>query len=177
MEDKARLQRSFGRDFLTYLCYLTDTQAGRLTLEDPAGDCFVWIDNKIVFEDESASPPSTLSYTGENLSTHDLKQALRSGKRVKEARLRIEKGQNSWTFTLKADRLDIAGLKIDMPGSSDPEERLFGRISCIEALNCIIDGLYGMFVKTVFGKSWKTHGYGAFQKWLHARSEEENGER
>lgn len=170
MEDNARVQRSLGRDFLTYLCYLSDAQAGKLTLDNPAGECFVWIDGKIVLEDDGASPPSILSYTGDDFGAHDLKQAIRSGKRVKEARLRIEKGQNTWTFTLKADRLDITGLKIDMPGSTDPEERLFGRISCIEALNSIIDGMYSMFVNAVLDKNWKKGGYEAFQKWLHSRS-------
>jgi len=164
-------QSSIGRDFLTYLCYLSDAHAGKIPLDDAGEECFVWVDNKIVLEDAAASPPSVLTYAGEDFSAHDLKQAVRAGKRVREARLRIEKGHNTWTFTLRADRFDIAGLKIDMPGATDPEERLYGRIAALEGLNGLLDRLYGIFVAAVQDGHWKKRGYAAFQKWLHARGE------
>ena len=75
----------------------------------------------------------------------------------------------TWTFTLRADRFEIAGLKIDMPAATDPEERFFGRILSIEALNALLDDLYILFVSEVQEKTWKTKGYREFQKWLAAR--------
>jgi len=169
--EAARIQTSLGRDFLTYLCYLSDSRAGTLHLDHKGDECSVWIDGKIVLANDSTTPPSILAYSGEDFSANDLKQAIRSGKRVREARLRIEKGSSAWTFTLRADRFDISGLKIDMPGAPDPEERLFGRIISIEALNDIIDRLYGMFIHALHDPSWKKRGYAAFQTWLHAREE------
>ncbi|MCX8044521.1 MAG: hypothetical protein N3B18_10400 [Desulfobacterota bacterium] len=171
MDDTARLQRSIGRDFLTYLCYRSDAAAGKIRFEKSGEECFVWIDGKIVFEDDGSTPPNIVAYTGDDFTSHDLKNAIRSGKRVREARLRIEKGQNTWTFTLRADRFDIAGLKIDMPGASDPEERLYGRLASIEGLNDIIDRLYDMFIAAIQDNNWKQHGSAAFQKWLNARGE------
>jgi len=167
--DVLRKKNTFGRDFLTYLCYKSDAQAGQIKLAPAEQEFALWVDSKIVMEDDRATPPNILSYSGDDFTNHDLKQAIRSGKRVREARLRLEKGVNAWTFTLRADRFEIAGLKINMPAATDPEERFFGRILSIEALNALLDDLYILFVSEVQEKTWKTKGYREFQKWLTAR--------
>jgi recombination associated protein RdgC len=167
--DILRQKNSFGRDFLTYLCYKSDAQAGQIKPASAAQELALWIDSKIILEDDRATPPNILSYSGDDFTNQDLKQAIRSGKRVREARFRLERGGNAWTFTLRADRFEIAGLKIDMPAATDPEERFFGRILSIEALNTLIDELYGSFLSEVQEKTWKTKGYREFQKWLAGR--------
>lgn len=167
--DILRQKNSFGRDFLTYLCYKSDAQAGQIKPASADQELALWIDSKIILEDDRATPPNILSYSGDDFTNQDLKQAIRSGKRVREARFRLERGGNAWTFTLRADRFEIAGLKIDMPAATDPEERFFGRILSIEALNALIDELYGSFLSEVQEKTWKTKGYREFQKWLAGR--------
>jgi recombination associated protein RdgC len=167
--DILRQKNSFGRDFLTYLCYKSDAQAGQIKPASADQELALWIDSKIILEDDRATPPNILSYSGDDFTNQDLKQAIRSGKRVREARFRLERGGNAWTFTLRADRFEIAGLKIDMPAATDPEERFFGRILSIEALNTLIDELYGSFLSEVQEKTWKTKGYREFQKWLAGR--------
>ena len=166
--DKEPLQKqsSLGRDFLTYLCYKSDENAGSVSFPGTGKNIFVWIDGKIVMEDDRDPPPNTVSYSGDDFTSRDLKRAIRSGKKVREARLRIEKGENTWTFTLRADRFEISGLKINMPGTDDLDERFFARIYCIEALNSLLDALYDYFIGKVHGKSWKTKGYPEFQNWL-----------
>ena len=166
MNDEAiRKQNTFGRDFLTWLCYKTDERAGKL--EMASGDTFfLWIDGKIVMEDDRAAPPNSVSYMGDDFTNQDIKLAVRAGKKAREARLRIEKGENTWTFTLRGDRMELAGLKIDMPKAADKDEQFFGRITSIEGLNILLDGLYTEFLMDVHSEQWKTSGYKKFQKWL-----------
>ena len=63
----------------------------------------------------------------------------------------------------------MAGLKIDMPRTNDIDERFYSRILCIEALNRIIDDMYGYFVNEAYERKWQTEGYNKFQKWLHEK--------
>ena len=166
--DVVKNQNTFGRDFLTYLCYKSDAHAGTIKIPGSGDQFSLWVDGKIVMEDDRNAPPNSVSYSGDDFTNQDLKQAIRSGKKVREARLRIEKGAQTWAFTLRADRLEISGLKIDMPNTADNEERFFGRILSIEALNELLDGLYDNFFSQVHDKAWKTKGYREFQTWLKA---------
>jgi hypothetical protein len=159
-------QTSLGRDFLTYLCYRSDSGAGIVDVSENVKQFFIWIDGKIVLEDDRGTPANTVSYSGDDFSTADLKQTIRAGKKVKEARLRIECGETIWAFTLKADRLEISGLKIDMPRTNDPDERFFDRILNIEALNNLLDDIYKQFLFDVSENRWREKGYQEFQKWL-----------
>ncbi len=166
MNDEAlRKQNTFGRDFLTWLAYKSDDRAGKLALA--TGETFfLWIDGKIVMEDDRTAPPNSISYTGDDFTDQEIKAAVRAGKKVREARLRIERGENTWTFTLRGERMEISGLKIDMPKAADKEEQFFGRIMNIESLNKLLDGLYTEFLMDVHGREWKDAGYRRFQKWL-----------
>jgi recombination associated protein RdgC len=159
-------QGSLGRDFLTYLCYRSDDGGGQLDLPPRGEQCVLLLDGKIVFEDDRDLPPCTVTYTGDDVTGEDLKQAIRAGKKVREARFRVEKGAQTWVFTLRADRFDIAGLKIDMPDARDADERFYGRIYSIEALNELLDACYDHFIGEVHGKHWKTSGYPRLQQWL-----------
>ncbi len=166
--EEFKKQSSLGRDFLTYICYKSDEKAG--LFEIPASDLqfSLWVDGKIVMENDSGAPPNTVSYSGDDFTSLELKQAIRSGKKVRDARLRIEKGENTWSFVLRADRLEVSGLKIDMPRTKDNDldERFYARILSIEALNSLLEELYGYFINQIHGKSWQTSGYSDFQKWL-----------
>ena len=162
-------QNSFGRDFLTYICYKSDEKAGLFEIPGSGQRFSLWVDGKIVMEDDSYSPPNTVSYSGDDFTNQDLKQAIRSGKKVREARFRIENGETIWSFTLRADRFEVSGLKIDMPRTDDIDERFFGRMLSIESLNSLIDTLYEYFIVEVYEKKWKTKGYLEFQKWLNTQ--------
>ena len=165
--DDLKKQNSFGRDFLTYICYKSDEKAGLFEIPGSGQQVSLWVDGKIVMEDDRDVPPNRVSYSGDDFANQDLKQAIRSGKKVRDARLRIEKGENTWSFTLRADRLEISGLKIDLPGTDDIDEKFHGRMLAVEALNSMIDTLYEYFIVEVYEKTWKTRGYREFQKWLH----------
>ena len=74
-------QNSFGRDFLTYICYKSDEKAGSFEIPGSGQQVSLWVDGKIVMEDDSCFPPNTVSYSGDDFTNQDLKQAIRSGKR------------------------------------------------------------------------------------------------
>ncbi len=167
-KEQTRKSGSLGRDFLTFLCYKSDESGGQI--ENPATkEQFVClVDGKIVLENDNDIPPCSITYAGDGFSERDLKQALRAGKRVREARLRVEKGENTWEFTLKADRLEVSGLKISMPPAREAEERFYGRMYSIEGLHALLDAYFEYFVGEINAKTWKNKGFKQFQDWLQS---------
>ncbi len=168
--DSATLKEhnQFGKDFLTYLCYKSDENEGRFTVTGQ-GQLLLLIGDKIVLEDSGDAPRNSVSYSGEAFTGDDLKQAIRSGKKVCEAQFKIEKDTSTWSFTMKAQRFDISGLRMYPPTykSDDPEGRFYGRMLSIEQLHSIIDELYHQFLRDISGKHWEDEGYKKFQKWLN----------
>ena len=166
--DEQSSKHAIGRDFLTWLYYQSDSRAGRI---EAGGELFeLWVDRKVVLEDDSLEPPSCVSFTGDTFTSDDLKAAIRSGKKIREARFRLEKLENTWCFTLRADRLEVASLKIDLPGADDIDERFHGRIIAISALNDFLDTCYAVFLDTVLSKKWKSGGNKEFQTWLDVQA-------
>ena len=166
--DNGIKQSSLGRDFLTFICYRSDKYAGVFKMPGLGQEFFLWIDGKIVMEDDQGSPANSVTYSGDDFSAPELKHAISSGKKVKEAKLRIEKGENTWSFLLKAERMQISGLKLDMPKvkDNDLDENFFTRILSVEALNSIIDELYKYFLAEFHSGQWQSKGYTEFQNWL-----------
>lgn len=166
-KDDLRKECSFGKDFITYICYMSDKNAGVIMIPGSDDQFLLWLDGRIVLADDREPPPNTVSYSGDDFTVDDLRQAIRSGKKVREARLRIEQGANVWSFNFKAERFEVSSLKIDMPQTNDMDERFFDRMLSIEALNGLLDQLYEYFIGEVYEKKWQVEGYPEFQTWLN----------
>jgi len=166
MDEQQSTQGLIGREFLTWLYFQSDSRAGRI---EAAGELFeLWLDRRVALEDDSLEPPSCVSFSGDTFTSEDMKTAIRSGKKIREARFRLEKLENTWCFTLRADRLEVASLKIDLPGADDIDERFHGRIIAISALNDFLDSCFSTFLENVLSKQWKSGGCKEFQTWLNA---------
>lgn len=164
--DEQQVKQRIGREFLTWLYFQSDSRAGRI---EAAGEIFeLWLDRRVVLEDDSLEPPSCVSFSGDTFTNEDMKNAIRSGKQIREARFRLEKLENTWCFTLRADRLEVASLKIDLPGADDIDERFHGRIIAISALNDFLDTCFTHFLDSVLSKKWKSGGLKDFNAWLDA---------
>jgi hypothetical protein len=168
--EQEKEQTQIGKDFLTYLCYKGDINRGLLQLSRH-GQISLWVDGKIVFEDDTIDPRDTIFYTGNSFSSRALKEAIKNSKKVSEARFSIEKDNNIWSFTLRAPNLAVAGLKLPISHlrSEDHESRFYTRIISIEKLNAILDELFNLFLEEVYDKAWHSQGYVKLQQWLKRR--------
>jgi len=168
MDEQQGKQSAIGREFLTWLYYQSDAHAGRI---EAGGELFeLWIDRRVALEDDSMEPASCVSFSGDTFTSDELKNAIRSGKKIREARFRLEKGENTWCFTLRADRMEVSSMKVDLPGADDIDERFHGRIIAINALNGFLDACFERFLDSVLSKKWKSGGRKEFQAWLEAKA-------
>lgn len=166
--DTIKANSALGKDFLTYLCYLSDSRNGVFEIAGK-GTFQVWLGDKIVLQDEADGLPNSISFSGRNFTADDLKQAIKSGKKVTEAQFRIDKDDTSWSFTLRAQRFDIAGLRMNTAQfkADDSETRFYARMLAIEELDELLDALYYQFLQDITGKNWETEGYKKFREWLY----------
>ena len=168
MDEQSSKHAVIGREFLTWLYYQSDSRAGRI---EATGELFeLWLDRRVTLEDDSLEPPSCVSFSGDTFTSEDLKTAIRSGKKIREARFRLEKAENTWCFSLRADRLEVSSLKIDLPGADDIDERFHGRIIAISALNDFLDTCFANFLDSVLSNKWKLEGSKKFQTWLDVQT-------
>jgi hypothetical protein len=166
--DAIKVNSSLGRDFLTYLCYRSDERNGMFEVAGK-GTLHVWLGDKIVLQDEADTPPNSVSFSGRDFTADDLKQAIKSGKKITEAQFKIDKDETNWSFTIRGQRLDIASLRMNTAQfkADDSEARFYSRMLVIEELNEILDELYYRFLHDITEKKWETEGYKKFKEWMN----------
>ena len=98
------------------------------------------------------------------------KEAIRQGKKVKEAGIKLIHDNNEWEFAIKADSFDIQSLKLPAPDwqetPEDPAGSLLERIYLVENAVKTMDKLYESFLQIRFSPQWKEKETKLLNKWL-----------
>lgn len=98
------------------------------------------------------------------------KAALREGKKIKEARIRLRKDVAECEFTFKADRFQIQSLK--MPQTSSPEGdqdrdgMILERIYFLEMITEMMDRLFSLFLEKRLSPHWSAEEMPKMKKWI-----------
>lgn len=157
-----------GKDFLTYLCYKSDEQNGLFKITGK-GTLHLWLGDKIILEDDAATPQNSVTYTGRDFTAEDLKQAIKSGKIVSEAQFKIDKDETAWSFTIRARQLDVVNMRMSTPQfkTDDSDSQFYTRMMVIDELNEMLDELYYQFLHDIGDKNWKKDGFKKFLDWVN----------
>ena len=168
--DTVKQNNQLGRDFITYLCYKSDENEGLFEITG-AKRLHLWVGDKVILADDS-TPPNSIIYSGEYFTGADLKQAIRSGKRVSEAQFKIEIDATAGIFMIRGERFDIVNLRIHSSdsGADDSEAQFYTRMHGMEQINSMLDELYYQFLRDISGQSWEHEGYKKFQLWLNEKA-------
>jgi len=169
--DTVKQNNQLGRDFITYLCYKSDDNEGLFKISG-AQRLHVWVGDKVLLADDN-TPPNSIIYSGEYFTGADLKQAIRSGKRVNEAQFKMETDEVACTFMIRGERFDISNLRIlsSASGADDSEAQFYARMLSIEQINAVLEDLYYQFLSDISGKAWEQEGYQKFQIWLNEKTD------
>jgi len=103
------------------------------------------------------------------------KEAIRQGKRVKEAGIKLHHNQNEWEFNFKADTFYFQSLKMPVVDwqetTGDPSASLLERIYLIENAVKTIDKIYESFLAIRFSTEWAKNEKPRMSKWLKKEQE------
>ncbi|MEN6375356.1 MAG: recombination-associated protein RdgC, partial [Smithella sp.] len=146
-----------GREFMTWLWFKSEERNGRISLS-PNDEVELNFLKRIVLEAGEGEYSQGVVCHGIHAELKEGKEAIRQGKKVKEAGLKLMQNQNEWEFALKADNFYFQSLKLPMAdwqeSDDDPSGKMLERIYLIENAAKAIDQLYNLFLKIRFSPQW-----------------------
>ncbi|MBN1827705.1 MAG: hypothetical protein JW884_00980 [Deltaproteobacteria bacterium] len=159
-----------GREFLTWLWHKSEERNGVVNLPGQ-GDIGVIFLRRIVFESGEGEFAETVSCQGFRTDLKEGKAALRQGKKIREARLRLSIGTADWEFTFNADNFRFQSLSLpagpeEKDDSESREARLLDRIGMTEEAVATMEKLFAYFLEKRLSGQWQTEEIPRFDKWL-----------
>lgn len=155
-----------GREFLTWLYWMTDKQGGKFQLEK-SGEVQVWVDDKMLFKDATEKPASTALSGGDPARAPESRASLAGGKRLSKVKLGLKRGEREWSFTLDGETLDLSALKLPALLTDQEDEKLFERLALLEEAAFVVDELFGLYATTRLDDSWEKKDAAWIQRWIN----------
>ncbi len=160
-----------GREFLVWLWFKSEERSGKIAIS--RGDVELIFLKRMVLESGEGEYSESVVCQGLNAALEEGKEALRKGKKIKEARVRLSAEEFSWEFTIKADHFLFQSMRmprsLEMEEESDRDGRILERIALMEKAAGIMDELYEIFRKETESPGMKAKRSAGFEKWLARR--------
>ncbi len=165
--DLINTRRFLGAEFLMWLWFRADCFDGIMEV-DGHGSLEVIFDDALTLEAYLAETERNDFRGGAPAFSAEAKTALRHGKRSEKAKLRIIKDAREWVFTLKAESMDLSGMKIPAVLSKEDSEVFFERMYLLEEIEEIIENIYREFLGIRLSERWIDDYLPAMQKWIQS---------
>jgi len=158
-----------GREFLTWLWFKSEERNGRIALS-PAEDIELHLLKRIALETGEGEYAQGVVCSGLHAELTEGKEAVRRGKKVKEAGIKLHRDANEWEFAFKADTFYFQSLRMPVgdrqDAQEDPSALLLERIYLIEKAATTLDALYASFLAVRFSADWTQKEKPLLTKWL-----------
>lgn len=158
-----------GREFLTWLWFKSEERNGRIKISDTK-EVELHFLKKIVLEAGEGEYSQGVVCHGIHAEHKEGKEAIRQGKKVKEAGIRLIHDRNEWEFILKADSFHFQSLRLPVTDRQESEEnqsgKLLERIYLIEEAVKAVDSLYDSFLQIRYSPQWEKKEKKLLKKWL-----------
>jgi recombination associated protein RdgC len=161
--------KSLGREFLTWLWFKSEERNGMI-LVPGVGETEVHLLRRLVLESGDGEYSESVVCQGMHADLNEGREAIRRGKKIREARIQLVRDAATWEFTLKADRFEFQSMK--MPVVMDVEDqqedrdgRVLERIYLLETAIRCMDGLFALFASLRQSGAWSEE-QARMVKWL-----------
>jgi hypothetical protein len=157
----------WGREFLTWLWFKSEERNGIIKISDNNEMEIIFL-QRLVLTSGDGEYSETVVCQGLH---SDMKEALRQGKKIQEARLRLTNDTTKWEFTFKADYFQYQSLKLPTTMESgdepDREGQNMERIYLVEAASETMDKLFVLFYRLRLSPQWENEELARMEKWLN----------
>ncbi len=158
-----------GREFLTWLWYKSEERNGTITVPEMGENEILFL-QRLVLAAGEREYSETVICQGLHSDMKEGKEALRHGKKIKEARLHLIKDGTKWEFTFKADTFQFQSLKLptvmDLEDETDREGRNLERIFLMEKAVETMDKLFASYLQLRNSGQWESAELPRMEKWL-----------
>ena len=160
---------TIGREFLTWLWFKSEERNGRVLIPG-VGESEVFFIRRLVLESGDGEYAETVVCQGLHADLKEGKEALRQGKKITAARLRVAHDKTEWEFTFKADRFHFQSMKLPTLPENDGEEtdregQLLERIALIEKASGMMDLLFQSFLERRLSNDWEAE-LSRMHRWI-----------
>ncbi len=147
---------TIGREFLTWLWFKSEERNGIVADMTGAEEEIIFL-RRMVLESGEGDYSETVICQGLHSDLKEGKEALRQGKKITAARLRIAHDTDEWEFTFKADRFHFQSMKIPAIAEEEEEDRegqILERVYLMEKAAETMDVLFHSFLNLRQSAEW-----------------------
>jgi len=158
-----------GREYLTWLWFKSEERNGMIRIPGGVESEVIFV-RRLVLESGDGEYAETIVCQGLHADLKEGKEALRQGKKITAARLRMAHDKAEWEFTFKADRFHFQSMKLPSVaesegGEADREGQILERIYLIEKAAGMMDQLFRSFLDLRLSDGWEKEQT-RMHKWI-----------
>ncbi|MFH1139638.1 MAG: hypothetical protein V1816_26470 [Pseudomonadota bacterium] len=167
MKEKAFL----GQEFLTWVWFQSEVNSSLLEIKG-YGPTEIWFQDRLTLESGWGDAKQKVTCQGKVLDLAEAKTALKEGKKVSQAKIRVSSEGREWKLTVKAEGFDWSAVKA--PKTLDPDEeesdelagRLLDRVAVLSELTKLLDTLYAQYLAIRLTPEWEGVELPRIRRWL-----------
>ncbi len=155
-------KKFLGQEFLTWLWWKSEERGGSISLSH-LGDIIVVFEKHMLLEYGEGQSNEKLICRGLQSELKEARTGVSIGKKLEQARIRLELQEHEWSFTLAAGRMEFRNVRLPKTAGfeensqdidKESEGLILERIFLFEELVRIINGLFKMFLDIRLGPDW-----------------------
>jgi hypothetical protein len=153
-----------GREFLTWLLWRADQ--GEAGFADDEGDFSVSFGSRARLQGVGSDVTDAVLKGRSPAHGIEVRAGLGAGRTLREAELRLVRGEREFAFTLIAETLDLKSVKLAGLLKEQGDDRLSDRMALLAELENSIKVMYLAFVKERTRPVWSRSIVPALRSWV-----------
>lgn len=153
-----------GREFLTWLLWSADR--GEASFADDEGDFAVAFGNRARLQGVGSDVTDAVLKGRAPAHGVEVRAGLGAGRTLREAELRLVRGEREFAFTLIAETLDLKSVKLPARLKDEGDDRLSDRMALLDELEKCIQVMYLAFIKERTRPVWSRSVVPALRTWV-----------
>jgi recombination associated protein RdgC len=152
-----------GQEFLTWLWWKSEERGGSISLEDQ-GDISVVFEKHMLLEYGEGQENEKVICRGLQTELKEARTGISIGKKLEQARIRLEQNELEWSFTLAAGLMEFRNVRLPKTAGNDEfaddrqketEGLTLERIFLFEELIRIVNCLFKVFLDIRVSSHWQ----------------------
>jgi hypothetical protein len=156
-------KKFLGQEFLTWLWWKSEERGGSVSLPNQ-GDIRIVFEKHMLLEYGEGQANEKLICRGLQTELKEARTGMFIGKKLEQARIRIEHDQYEWGFTLAAGLMEFRNVRLPKTADSEedtsnnPEEKegmILERVYLFEELIRLVNDLFRLFLFIRVSSEWR----------------------
>ncbi len=156
-------KKFLGQEFLTWLWWKSEERGGSVSLPGK-GDISIVFEKHMLLEYGEGEASEKLICRGLQTELKEARTGMFMGKKLEQARIRLEQDQHEWSFTLAAGLMEFRNVRLPKTAASEEdaankkeemEGMILERLYLFEELIRIVNDLFQIFLQVRIGSNWR----------------------